>query len=584
LSIVATSTIAYEVDQRRSGSMRRPLSPALSLLRRIREEELEDDRRKGNSRAVWPSTEFQSDPVRFGEEILGLRLWSRQIEIANAVRDHLRVAVKSGNKAGKTELLAMLCLWYYASFPQARVLITAVKAAQVDGVLWKAIVRLHRQSGICADCREENFERRANREPTIERPCPHSGVLDGRMLTLARSGLKADDGREIVGFTARSMEAVAGISGAHLFYVVDEASGVEQHIFEAIEGNRMGGGARMVLISNPTRTEGEFFDAFGTKAKKNNEGAAGYWTATINTEENPNFVEQRTVIPGLAAYEEIMDKRREWGAESALYRVRVLGDFVLNEDGKIIPISDLSKAVERWKDAEDDGRLRIGIDPSGLSGTGDEGTMAAVRGHKCLSDTAFLGLNEEGYLVNLLGLIKTHRRRGDLPALVAVDREGPIGYKVWSVLRTYALDHEDEFVVVGVRSSDKAQRQPLIFDRLRDELWMNAGTWIREGGSIPDDPKLLADLHSAAWSQSITGRMKATPKEDLRKALGRSPDRGDALALAVWPREDLASDDRGGPPDRGTQTYDVYEAHDEESRGMNAYDALTFGGRRREDD
>jgi phage terminase large subunit len=568
-------SIAQEIAERRAPRAKRTILHALrGSLRNL---ELDEQRQRGKTRGLWPSAEYQHEPVRFAEQILGLRLWSRQVEIANAVRDNLRVAVKSGNKAGKTELLAALALWYFASYPQARVLLTAVKAAQVDAVIWKAVVRLHRQSGLCAECREENDRRRAAREPTIERPCPHSAVLDGRMLTLARSGLKAEDGREIVGFTARSMEAVAGISGAHLFYVVDEASGVEQHIFEAIEGNRMGGGARMVLISNPTQTEGEFFDAFNTKAKK--DGLGGYWNATINTEENPNYLEKRTVIPGLASYEEIVEKRREWGEDSPLYRVRIKGEFVLNEDGKILPIAALTAAVDRWAlEGDKPGRLRIGIDPSGASGEGDETTMAPVRGLHAYPIEAFRGLSEEGILVNLQGMLRKYRRSTESPPLVSVDREGAVGYKVWSLLAAYALEHDQELVVIGVRSSDKAQRQPLVFDRVRDELWMNVGNWIREGGAIPDDPKLLGDLHAASFTQAINGRMKATPKEEIRKALGRSPDRGDAIQLAIWPREDLMDDERGAAP-RPEARYDVYEAHDEEARAMNPYDALTFGRR-----
>ena len=51
---------------------------------------------------------------------------------------------------------------------------------------------------------------------------------------------------------------------------------------------------------------------------------------------------------------------------------------------------------------------------------------------------------------------------------------------------------------------------------------------------IPPDPKLPKELHCASWRQIVTGRLKATPKPEMRKELGRSPDRADAVALAVW--------------------------------------------------
>jgi hypothetical protein len=70
---------------------------------------------------------------------------------------------------------------------------------------------------------------------------------------------------------------------------------------------------------------------------------------------------------------------------------------------------------------------------------------------------------------------------------------------------------------------------------MRDELWANLAEWIREGGAIPDDARLTKELHAPEWHGQISGKLKATPKSDLRKMLdGRSPDRADAVALAVW--------------------------------------------------
>jgi hypothetical protein len=64
------------------------------------------------------------------------------------------------------------------------------------------------------------------------------------------TGVQWDDGREIFGFTSRDPEKAAGVSGAHLLFLLDEASGISEEIFEAIEGNRAGG-ARIVLASHP---------------------------------------------------------------------------------------------------------------------------------------------------------------------------------------------------------------------------------------------------------------------------------------------------------------------------------------------
>src|SRR5204862_354817 len=146
--------------------------------------------------------------------------------------------------------------------------------------------------------------------------CPHSVVIEEEPGELARTGLKSVDFREIVGFTAREAEAVAGISGRNLLYILDEASGIPDEIYEAIEGNRAGG-ARVVLLGNPTKTTGEFFDAFHAKARF-------YKTITVSSEQTPNVVTGRDEIPGLATRAWIEEKREEWRPDSALYKVRVL--------------------------------------------------------------------------------------------------------------------------------------------------------------------------------------------------------------------------------------------------------------------
>lgn len=52
-----------------------------------------------------------------------------------------------------------------------------------------------------------------------------------------------------------------------------------------------------------------------------------------------------------------------------------------------------------------------------------------------------------------------------------------------------------------------------------------------DGLALPDDPELLADLCAPRWSLRTTGILVES-KEDIVKRLGRSPDCGDAVAIA----------------------------------------------------
>jgi hypothetical protein len=69
-----------------------------------------------------------------------------------------------------------------------------------------------------------------------------------------------------------------------------------------------------------------------------------------------------------------------------------------------------------------------------------------------------------------------------------------------------------------------ANRRAEIFWRLREAL-------DPELGALPPDPMLSADLTSLRWKLVGTGILIES-KDEIRKRLGRRPDRGDALAMA----------------------------------------------------
>jgi hypothetical protein len=479
-------------------------------------------------RIRFPSPRYQADPIGFFDDILGVHPWSRAREILCAVRDHPRVAVKSGHKIAKSHTAAGIALWFYCSFPDARAIMSSTTARQVDEILWRELSMMRARSGVCLACK------RGDPDGTLKAPCPHSGVIEGDIGLLARTGLKSPDFREIVGFTAREAEAVAGISGRNLLYLIDEASGVPDVIFEAMEGNRAGG-ARIVLFGNPTRTSGVFFDAFHSKSR--------FWHGiTVSSEESPNVTGAEPPVPGLATPEWIAEKREEWGETSPMYAVRVKGEFPTREDGKIFSIDTITQAGARWSSTLAEGRLWIGIDPAGPTGEGDDTVFCARRGLKVLELVEFLGLNEAAHLVHLLGFIDAHKAHPREQPVVVLDREGPIGTKLYNLLGAHVAAHGG-FELVGVAASGPASRDPAVYHRQRDVLTASLEAWVRSGGALPPHAKLEKQLHAVEWYTTAAGKVKVTAKEDLRRDLGRSPDHYDALALSTYEPLSLRLDD-----------------------------------------
>lgn len=514
----------------------------------------------------FPSPRYAADPVAFFREVLGVEPWEKQVEILEALRDHDRVAAKSGRRVSKSHTAAGAALWWYCSWPDARVVMTSTTARQVDAILWRELSMVRARAGRCVACKTEIAAQIASGVPSVvaeqrvPRPCKHSALIGGEIGMLARTGLKSDDFREVWGFTASQGEAVQGIAGSKMLFIVDEASGVPQPIYDAIEGNRAGG-AKVLLLGNPTRNEGEFFDAFHAKNKANKAREAdegvGYHCITISSEESPNVKAGAVVVPGLATSEFIRERRIEWGEDSAMYTIHVRGEFAINEAGKIFSVHMIGESEQRWhditeRDREESreiamrrlGRLFIGLDPAGESGSGDDTVFSFRRGMKHLGLASDRGLDDDGHLARLLAHIAEFALPREVPVVV-LDREGSIGASLAGKIRSFLAGYEDNppFLLVAVRSSERAIRQPLVYDRIRDELAGNLERWIRDGGAIVEDVKLAKELHTLEWYKAVSGRLKLTPKDSIRKLIGRSPDRYDALSLSCWEPLSLHVDD-----------------------------------------
>lgn len=522
----------------------------------------------------FPSERYQRDPLAFFRDVLGVEPWARATDLITAVRDHDRVAVKAGRKVAKSHTVAGLALWFYCSFPDARVIMTSTTAQQVERVLWREITMMYARSGRCLTCKtaDPNGTR-------IPRPCPHSAAIDGDLGMLPHTGLKVHDlgrgdFREIYGFTAKQGEAVQGMSGTRMMYIIDEASGIADFIYEAIEGNRAGG-AKVILTGNPTKTEGEFFEAFGPKKlDPDDPESTGYVGITISSEESPNVVHKREIIRGLATLGFIREREKEWGRDSPLFKIHVLGQFAMNEDGRIFSVAKIKTAEDLWEYAPSQGRLYVGLDPAGATGTGDESCFAIRRGVRVEELLTFRGLNADGHLAQLVGILKERRVGREVPVVV-MDRSGSIGAELYGRLCAFLDTHRDgiaPFDLVGVRGSDRAQRQPEVYDTVRDELAASLEQAMLAGLAIPTDPKLAAELHALEWKQQVNGRLKVTPKDVLRKVLKRSPDRADAVQLACWEELSLSRDVPASAPESATATK-AHEADGPDTDDARAEDA-----------
>lgn len=500
---------------------------------------------------VWPSTVYQGRPGDFAREVLGLHLLREQEDVLIALdQPNARVSWTGSHKLGK-DFSAAAFVWYFVcTYPGARVQITAPSDKQVNEITW----------------REIKMRARTARVPVCD-------PLD--MGDLARTGYVATDFREIKGHTSKTAEAVAGISGPHVLYVVTEASGMADAVMNAIEGNLAGRDARILLLFNPTKSSGYAFDTHHEPADREPK----QWKTFQYSAELIAAAQERegVELPGLATRRWIANRLEAWGKDDSRYKVRVLGEFVESEEDKVFSLELVTEAQRRWEStpiAPSD-PLHVGIDPA--YGGRDEIAVALRRGRKILAVRRFQEPNTARAAEVIAGYIGAELRPHEDGCVVRVDRGGENGWKFVRCVSAAMRDLDplgQRISVRGVSFGDPVRRAAQ-FVRFRDELWFTLREWMRDGGAIPSDDKLEDDVLAPKLTQHDNGKVSVEPKESIKKRLGRSTDSADACILSVWSHADTRDEQGPEPPELPASVSDSH------TPAGNIHDAMRIlrGGR-----
>lgn len=436
--------------------------------------------------------------------MLRTALWSKQREIAESVRDNPLTACRSANKVGKTTLAAGLGIWWYATRPRAAVIATSASYTNLRSAFWRELRRLWRRGG-----GDERF--------------------GGEMPVDPMTGCTAPDGRLILGISVNEEERAQGFSG-DVFIIADEASGIPDDVWHALRRNLAGGG-RALMIGNPNRPGvGAFYAAFTD--------SADLWsTFAISAYDSPNVTGAEPAVPGLATREHIELMIAEYGGGDEevarlhpTYRIGVLGQWPQQSSHAVIGLGAIAAARQRWHHtAQGSGRLVLGVDPARFGD--DESCLQPLRGYHAHPALAFQQLDTVELAGRVLEVATDLHRPGDPIPLVVVD-DGGLGGGVTDQLRRSPLV-EVLAVNAGSRSTELGPTGELRYERMRDQLWGQIADWIADGGALPDDPRRDAELLAVEKRFTPSQRIKVDGKDDIRKRLGRSPDRADALGLGV---------------------------------------------------
>lgn len=451
------------------------------------------------------------DPVTYGRFALGHHYSPDQVAIARAIAEPgARVAVHACHGSGKTYLAADLVLWFVSTRRPAKVITTASGARSVDTQLWAEIRSSYNQAHV---------------------------DIGGRILPRKAELLFSDD-HYALGFSTDDLHKFRGYHSQNLFVLVDEAAGIHPNIYLAIDGLTVGDNDRVLILGNPGEPSGPYFDRCRD---------AGYKTFCLSAFNQPNVVSNSEQIPGMVTRRWINDRRRMWGEESPLWQMLVLGEFPDQGINSLITLAWVEAAIRR-KPKHEIGITVISCDVA-REGT-DETVIMILNDDEVGEIESYSGRDT----METVGRIMRHWRRLSEPTRdlrVVVDDIG-VGGGVTDRLRELGVpviafkgSVKPWYRGQGTKRPDRRRER---FRNLRCQSWWFLREQLREDLlTIPTDDRLKGQLTAVLYGVASDGTVEVESKKEQKARGLSSPDRADALVMAVWARSVPAVTERKDP-------------------------------------
>jgi len=196
---------------------------------------------------------------------------------------------------------------------------------------------------------------------------------------------------------------------------------------------------------------------------------------------------------------------------------------------QVIPTDWVRKAQKRWRDTPKPNTPITAIGCDVARGGDDKTCVSVLRGLWFAPVVAVAGSQTPtGPLAAQVAIDAAD----NLQDLIAVDVIG-VGSSCYDSLRQQGANARAINFAEASGAYDKSGKLKMVNKRaeaywkLREALDPDFGSQI----ALPDDAELLSDLCAPRWKPTGSG-IQIEPKDEIKKRIGRSPDKGDAIALA----------------------------------------------------
>lgn len=271
---------------------------------------------------------YGDHPIEYVKEVIGATPDKHQGPILESCATKQLTSVRSGHGTGKSAVESWVIKWFMYSRPFPKVPCTAPTQHQLHDILWAELNKWNRQSADCDlfEWTDERFYHKAHREEWFAVPR-----------------------------TATKPDALQGFHADYVFYVIDEASGVADKIFEPVLGALSTDGAGLLACGNPTQLAGWFFDS-------HNKNRGMYSVFHIDGRQSARVSKQFVQM--------IIEM---YGEDSDVFRVRVAGEFPKAMPDSFVPLDWVERNSTKTLIIVVPRQIDIGVD---VARFGDKSTLS----------------------------------------------------------------------------------------------------------------------------------------------------------------------------------------------------------------
>lgn len=422
-------------------------------------------------------------PSGYAAVRLGMKLHPTQAKVIDTLFDKpkTKVTFLCGNEVGKSSHVGAAAILYAMETLKCKVIVTSASGIQLEGQIMPAL-KTH-----------------AHLYPNWE--------FQQRTIKI--------NGEELFrGFSTNSDARAQGWHeqiGQKLLIIADEAAGIDMDIWQGITRCNA---TYLLIMGSPDSPEGFFYDACTNPNKMK-----VYQQFRLTKPEC-------TRSKGWWLYDkDIEDLIEIWGKEHPVVLSSVYGEFASNITDGIISLSELNRCLRNPAIPDTSGGRHVALD---FSAGGDESVIAFRNGNSVSIIKAWRDKNTMAVASEMVNILEQLKRSHGLNAgEVSGDADG-LGIGIIDRMKELGWN-------INRFHGGSPANNPNDYKNRIAECWLEMAKKIRNCSIIlPADQEL--NLQILSRKQKLNdGKMALEPKSDMAARGVHSPDRADAVAMALMP-------------------------------------------------